>query len=655
MNFFIETSSAFPRPEYEYITTNARALEVLEDLESYSIIEVDTETTGLDPFVDRLALLQMGAGGKAYVFDVRSDTEHSDIDPQIFKKILMDKSILKILQNAVFDMKFIKYHWGFYIENIYDTMLVEQLFYLGISQRGASLEALVRKYLGLEMDKQPAKSFEDYNQVYEEYQLVYAATDVVVLTLIRDMQISDIEAHKLEDVCRLEFEFTKPLCEMELNGIHMDENKWRVIMEDIEKERMELGKEISSILSKTESQTSLFGVSAINIDSHEQLLKALRRFGLRLNSTSEGELKKMTGVPVIDALLRYRKTQKLISTYGESLLAKIHKASGRLHTRFRQMVSTGRMSSSNPNLQNIPNKQMFRTCFVAKEGCCLVTADMSGAELRILGNLSKDPSFIYCYANNIDLHTKTASGVFKVPMDVAAGKKYRGPAKAVGFGICYGMSKYGLAERLQISEDAAEKIILGYLNTYPMVAKFLENSGRSAVIKGYSRSISGRKRFYSLPPFHDPDRKRVVNSVERQAKNAPIQGSNADTIKQSMIYCVERLEKLDYYAKLLLTVHDEIIIETIYEKRYEVAEIVKQSLIDGFGKYFSLIPMETDALIGPAWLKESCEVRWENGKVVGKNEEGGEKCGGTEMVFIEDDKYGTKLICKKCGAFHGGV
>lgn len=646
---FDKTVLTIPTPEYKYITKLDEALEAIEYIKQWPIIEVDTETTGLDPYTSKIVLLQIGTPTQAFVFDVRGDTNHSEFDMTLFHSLLIDKSILKILQNAVFDMKMIKCNHDFYIENIYDTMLAEQILNLGITFGGNDLKSLVKKYLNLVMDKEPGGTFQDYDQTFKPFQLEYAAKDVVILTLIRELQLLELERHELMGTVRLEMEFTKPLCEMELNGINIDKTKWRAIMANEEAEKQSVTKIIDAILAETDDQSTLFGVSNININSPKQLLNSLNKLGLPVEDTSEPTLKKFKGLPIIDALLDYRKAGKLITTYGEPMLAKIHSVTGRLHTRFRQMVSTGRMSSSAPNLQNIPGKQKFRSCFVAKEGCALVTADMSGAELRILGNLSKDAEFVYCYSHGIDLHTKTASGVFKVSMEQAALGKYRKPAKAVGFGICYGMSKYGLAARLMISEKEADNIIKGYLRTYPDVAKFLENSGRDGVRKGYSRSISGRKRFYNVPAVHDPLYNKVSRGVERQAKNAPIQGSNADTIKQAMIYCVESLERLPYYAKLLLTVHDEIIIECAWDKRYEVAEVVKKSLIEGFGKYFSLIPMETDALIGTCWLKGSCEAQLdEAGNILPKDVDGIE-CGGAEMQFVDGGAYGTKLVCEKCG------
>ena len=524
MGIFNQDELTLPKPNYEYITTKNRALEVLKEIDSYDIIEVDTETTGLDPFTSKIVLLQLGVDNRAYVFDVRHDTKHSDISIDTFKDLLTDRSKLKLLQNAAYDMKMIKVSGDYYIENIYDTMLVEQLFNLGIKMRGFSLGEIVFKYTGLRMNKETATTFQDYNQVYKPYQLEYAASDVVVLGLIREMQLPMIEHHGFEDVCRLEFDFVKSLCEMELNGISMDVDKWRIMIKEMEVDKEEQLKVINAKFIKQSNQSTLFGVSMVNIDSPSQLKKALKDFGLELDSTSVETLNKYAGLDIIDSILKYRKTNKFISTYGENLIDRINPVTGKLHTSFRQLVSTGRMSSSRPNMQNIPAKQKFRSCFVAEKGKALVTADMSGAELRILGNLSNDPIFIHCYSHGIDIHTKTASEIYKVTMEEAAKSVYRKPAKAVGFGICYGMSKYGLSNRLSINEREADEIIKGYLNTYSYVSKFLTKSGKDAVRVGYSRSISNRKRFYNLPPTYDPERKNAERSVERQAKNAPIQG-----------------------------------------------------------------------------------------------------------------------------------
>ena len=212
----------------------------------------------------------------------------------------------------------------------------------------------------------------------------------------------------------------------------------------------------------------------------------------------------------------------------------------------------------------------------------------------------------------------------------------RNASKAIQFGLCYGLSKFGLAKRLKITEKKAEEMIVKYFTAYSGVKKFLDKSGQKAVLNGYSLSISGRKRFYRLPSLDHPERQKQQRSVERKGKNAPIQGANADTIKESMIILCDKLEKGGYDAKLLLTVHDELIIEAKNEQKYEVSKIVERSLIAGFGKYFHKIPMETDSLIGPCWLKGECD-----------DKKGG--CGHAEFVAQEDKKYGTKVVCAKCG------
>jgi DNA polymerase I-like protein with 3'-5' exonuclease and polymerase domains/intein/homing endonuclease len=1063
MGVFNEVISRLPKPNYEYITDEETANRALCEIDKYPIIYVDTECTSLNPYDANMSLMQLGVDGKAFVFDVRHDTEHSSLHKDVFKPLLLNKTKLKVLQNAVFDMKLIKTTMGIYVSNIYDTMLVEQLLGLGVSSRGYSLKDLVLKYLGLHMDKEPQNTFMDYNQVFVDYQKEYAASDVIVLPEIMNAQLSEITKHSFEEVCQLEFDFTKALCEMELNGITMDVDKWTKIMSDVEKDKERTGSIISEILNACEDQTTLFGVSLINIDSNAQLKKSLLKYGLDIESTDVGELSKHAGIPVIDMILEYRKSQKLISTYGEPLIAKINPKTGRLHTDFKQMVSTGRMSSSNPNLQNIPKKQKFRSCFVAKEGYSLITSDMSGAELRILGNMSGDPIFVDSYAHGIDIHTRTAAEINGISMSQVT-PDMRSAAKAINFGLCttedtavitetgiksitnatigeliahdvgedriidkqymgekevfeiktkygytlevtndhpikvidkdgnyvdkklkdvdksndqvciklgsnvfsnndfifkdfsiekntsykdfilpktldinwasflglfvsegsvfkvknrsnygvvsfgfsksstefvdkinllfnklfgdrvskpadkyaryiinsvlfsewlvdmcnirnidktssigipdcikeapkekqieflrwlfegdgtvkingkgfkisyssrsnklikdlqlmllnfgilssiteetrkdhegvyyclsiiskdssdvflnsigfltseknnkcissvlyntssyfvgkhpdrlnnilknnvvssrlknrfykktlvdnvgsvyleelslyddffnfihnsgivplpitsiksvgikkvydlsvenhqyflangfvihncYGLSKYGLARRLKISEKKAEEMIDLYFDKYRGVKKYLDKAAVDSVRDGFSRTISGRKRFYNIPDWEDPDRKRIVAGIKRKGMNAGIQGSNADTIKKSMILLVDRLEQSGYDAKLCLTVHDEVVVEVKEEQKYEVAKIVSQSLIDGFGAYFNLIPMEADSLIGPCWLKGACESKVD-----------GNKCGGTEMISVPDEKYGTKIICKKCG------
>ncbi len=596
-----------PHPNYEYMTKTEDALRVIEKIERYPIIEVDTETTGFDPLVDKVVLLQLGIIGKSFVFDVRD----GNVNPIIFKPVLESNKHLKILQNAIFDYKMLKANFGIEMVKMYCTMLAEELSYLGLNPK-KGLQYLVSKYLKLYMSKDMAPTFKNHNQEFQEYQLRYAANDVSVLRDIYNLQLTKLRQEGLLRAAKLEFEFIKPLAEMELNGITLDVDKWRIIIDEMTGERNLLHKKVSGILNETIEQTTLFGVSLLNLDSPAQIVKSLNSLGIPLESTDVKHLVRYKDHPAVEALLDYRKYEKFVTTYGEPMINRIHSKSGRLHTDFKQMVSTGRLSSSNPNLQNIPKEQKYRACFVARPGYKLVTDDMSQAELRILADYSRDPAFLEVYATGQDLHIRTACDVFgvtpeeierdkKLPDDDPNKKDYRNKTKSLNFGLCYGLTKVGLARRIGVSEDAAQTLIDRYFAKYRKVKEYLDRSGRDAVINRYSTTISGRKRFYKLPDPSDPNFHRMRGSVERAGKNTPIQGSNADTIKQAMIYVIDRIKNYD--AKLLLTVHDEIIVEVKEDQAEEVAPIVSQSLVDGFAEFFHTVKMEADTLVGDCWLK----------------------------------------------------
>ncbi len=629
---------SLPKPNYIYIKREDEAREALSVLANYPVLEIDTEGTALDPYICKSTLLQIGIPNMAYVFDIRSDLPDINIHGSLFKDILTNKTQLKILQNAGYDMKVLKVQFDYYIENIYDTMLVEQLLYLGVQASGFSLARLVEKYLGMNMNKEPRGTFQIYDQEFTDYQLGYAANDVCVLDIIRSSQAPRISKYNLQEVLQLEMDFVKPLAEMELNGIKLDVDKWRIMMAEFGVEAAELRTSIETSLQSTQDQLSLFGVPTINIDSPLQLKNALNKLGLSVDSTSVEALSRLSGNSIVASILQYRKNAKLINTYGEALIDRINPKTGRLHTSFKQMVSTGRMSSNNPNLQNIPGKQKFRSCFVADEGKVLITVDQNSAELVIMGDMSDEPNFLEAYNKKLDLHTLNASRIYGVAYDEVTSTQ-RKASKAISFGLAYGISAIGLAKRLGISKNEAQKLINSYFKVNSILKKWLDTSAKNAVRNHFSTTITNRHRFYNIPAMSDPTRKKIVGSVERASKNHRIQGSDSDTIKKAMILCVERLEELNVDAKLLLSVHDEIVIECPIEHVTAVAHLVTSSVDDGFNQYFSKMPMHTDAVIGPCWIKGECE-----------NKINGEECGHNEMKFVKDTHYGSKLVCCKCGS-----
>jgi len=498
-----------PKPNYSYITNTEEALRNLELIERYDVIEVDTETTGLDPFVDKVVLLQLGVINKSYVFDVRK----GNVNAQIFKPLLKNKKNLKILQNAVFDYEMLKTNFNIEINRMYCTMIAEQLIYLGL-HTPSNLQYLVAKYLSLNMPKDITHSFENYNQKYQEYQLRYAANDVSVLQAIYNLQLSRLRKDGLMRVAQLEFEFIKALSEMELNGMLLDVPKWKNIIGEMVIERDKLRIQLHNVFNKTVNQTTLFDVSLLNLDSPLQLVKGLNSLGVEVESTDIKELVKYKDNSVVSLLLKYRKYEKFITTYGDAMINRIHPKTGRLHTSFKQMVDTGRLSSSNPNLQNIPKEQRYRSCFIARPGYKLITSDMSQAELRILAEYSKDPSFLEAYRTGEDIHVRTCCDVFGVtkeeveidknlPEDHPDKKGYRNAVKAINFGLIYGLTKVGLARRLGISEKKADEYIGKYFAKYIKIKNWLDKASKFAIMNRYSTTISGRRRYYRLPNTSD--------------------------------------------------------------------------------------------------------------------------------------------------------
>jgi len=596
-----------PVPDYKYIDTTEEALRYIEFIERHPVIEVDTETTGLDPLTEKIVLLQLGVNGKAFVFDMRK----GNVEPSMFKHLLESKQHLKLLQNAVFDYEMLKTNFGIELERVYDTMLAEQLLYLGL-HRKAGLQHLVSKYLHLNMPKDIGRTFQNYNQEYQEYQLRYAANDVVVLKDIYNLQLLKLRQDNLMRAAELEFDFVKPMAEMELNGMLLDVPKWRGILAEKVVERDRLRIQLADVFNQTIDQSTLFGVSLLNIDSPTQVVKCLNDLGVPVESSDVKELGKYRSNSIVKLLLDYRKYAKFITTYGEPMIERMHPLTGRLHTRFKQMVDTGRMSSSNPNLQNIPKEQKYRACFISRPGYKLITCDMSQAELRILAAYSQDPVFLEAFEKGMDLHARTAADLFgatyeeimaekKMKDDDPKNRHYRSNVKALNFGLIYGLTKVGLALAMETSEREAQKLIDMYFGKYTKIKEWLNGAAKFAVKNGYSTTKSGRRRYYTLPDPSSKDFNKLRGGVERQGKNHPIQGTNACTVKQSMNYIVERIKSYD--ARLLLTVHDEVIVEAKDDQAQEVSAVVSQAMIDGFAEFVPEVAMVADADIENYWVK----------------------------------------------------
>jgi DNA polymerase I-like protein with 3'-5' exonuclease and polymerase domains len=598
-------------PQYEYVTTVEHANKVIDLLFKEKVIGVDVESTSLEPYTGTLLTLQIGTDKISYIFDARKLPMK---EMQNLKDLLEDKKIIKILHNGKFDYKYTKVHTGIRIDNIYDTMLAEVVLNAGIGKGFYSLKSLALKYADVNMDKAVRTTFLNVtpHQEFTEDQLRYGAIDTLILFPVFEAQVKRLKKENMLHIAKLEFVSTRVVGEMELNGLYLDEKRWRGIIKNLEKRRDELAIEFQNAIRPFYNcnAVDLFGnySDCININSQSQLLNLFNdKLHLDMPSTGVAELDKVDH-PIVNLLKQYRGYEKLVSAFGDKLLDKINPVTHRIHPEFNQLgAATGRFSCNNPNLQQIPRNSEeapFRECMNPEPGYQLVTADYSSMEMRILADLSDDQMFIKALNDGLDLHSFTASLMFGIEYTPDFKKKHpkeRQAAKAINFGLMYGMGAGSLARQIGVSPEEGNEYMEKYFKSYPSVRDFLAKQAHDAVKKGFSTTPMGRKRYYNVPEKSDPEYRRKISSIERRAKNHPIQGTNADAIKYALVYLQERAEKEGIDARLVLTVHDEIVSEVRNDQAEYWAKVQSDEMIRAAKLFVTKVPIISDPFVGQVW------------------------------------------------------
>ncbi len=409
----------------------------------------------------------------------------------------------------------------------------------------------------------------------------------------------------LDHTVKLECLAVTAIADIELNGIGLDLERWRLIAQDAEVHAGELRAKLDEEFREYRESTAellLFDApKSLNYDSDQQLKEALRYLGIEVESTGKDVLSQLEH-PVGKLMLEYRQHQKIVSTYGESFLEHVHPKSGRIHCDFRQMgAESGRLSCTRPNLQNIPSGSEFRSCFTGGPGRKMITADYSGCELRILAHLSKDPEFMRAFRNDEDLHALVASMMFGETVSKDENPHLRQAAKAINFGLAYGMSPKGLAVQIGCGDEEAKELLDKYFESFPRISEFLEQSARVAVSRGYSTTIGGRRRYFDTTGI-DRDRGKR-GSIERRGKNSPIQGTNADMIKLALYYLRRVFAEKQLDAMLVNTVHDEIVVECDEDVAETVQGVVTETM-EAAGRYYvEDVPIGTDCTTADSWSK----------------------------------------------------
>jgi DNA polymerase-1 len=575
------------------VTTAPTLEKAVEAVSRHAVIGVDTETTSLSPFEGVVRLLQFSTPQQSFVLDL---FEVPALKHPGLRQLLTSTQPLKVFHNAKFDLKMLLHHHDVEVRGVFDTLLASQLIGAGRIEGGHGLAAVSDRHLGELVDKSLQAS--DWSGPLSDAQYEYAATDAELMLPLYEKLSAALNELGLEAVAALEFECILPMAAMELAGMAVDAECWRELVINLERAHDVLSDQLRRELAAGVPQLTLFGEPPnINLDSPTQIIDALANMGIKVEGTRSWQLQSLSTHPAIEKLLEYRSVQKLLSSYGLGLLDHINPTTGRIHADFRQMGATGgRMSCSDPNLQQVPNTPEYRSCFRAPAGRKLVIADYSQIELRILADWSQDTALVKALLSGEDLHCVTASQMFGIALEQVS-KDQRAAAKQLNYGIMYGLGAQGLGARIGCSLEEAEVLLHKYFEAYSGVAAFLRDAADRAVGDRESRTRSGRLIYFSF----DANDRSQVGATQRLGKNAPIQGSSADIIKRALALIYEALKPID--ASIVNCIHDEIVVEAAETDAGEAAAILDREMVVAAREFIRSVPVTVDVKIADAWLK----------------------------------------------------
>ena len=592
--------------EYQLIDNKQDASRLYDFLRTKEILSLDTETTSTSPVDAELVGLSFAVEeNKAYYVAIPVNREEALQYVNIFKPLYENTETLKVGQNIKYDYEVLR-NYGVDIQGpMFDTMLAHYVLQPELHHNMDFMAETLLHYRTVHIEEligpkgKHQKNMRDLNpkEVYE-----YAAEDADVTLKLKNVLEPMLKEKGMERLFwDIEMPLVKVLADMELNGVCLDTDSLKET-EHIFKERMaryehhayELAGETFNISSPKQVGDILFGKM--------QLIDKPKKTRTGQYVTSEEVLLQLRDkAPIVDDILNYRGLKKLLGTYVETLPLLINKRTGHIHTSFNQAVTaTGRLSSSDPNLQNIPVRdddgKEIRKCFVPEPGCLFFSADYSQIELRIMAHLSGDENMIEAFREGLDIHRATAAKIWKEPLDEVTDAQ-RKKAKQANFGIIYGITAFGLAQRMGIPNGEARQLIQDYFATFPKVHAFMESAIATAREKKYAETMFGRRRY--LPDI-DSKNGTVRGFAERNAINAPIQGSEADIIKIAMIRIWRRFKKEGIRSKMILQVHDELNFSVYPEEKEKVENIVLTEMQNACQLS---VPLIADAGWGKNWLE----------------------------------------------------
>ena len=641
--------------------TKEQALSLLQTKDTLGF---DSETLGFDPYTTDLVTIQLGNDVHQFVIDVKS------VDIQFFKELLETKELIG--HNLKFDLKFL-YHERIIPYKVYDTFLGEKTTRLGIDSHRCSLDACVYRHLGIVLDKTERKNI---NGKFTPSFILYSALDVAYLHKLKEIQLGILEKQGSLKSIELDNRFVKVLAYIEYCGIKLDEDKWRIKMGktklDLEKAEAELNEFVleNKMVKFIERQLDMFNTqvkASVNWNSSQQVVEFFKALGVDTKVVEKGVEKDTIEAshlgkfakefPIIGNYLNYKQAQKDLGTYGENWIRLINPVSGRIHTQYKQLMNTGRLSSGGrnketgeayPNLQNIPSDEETRSCFVAENGNVIIGCDYTGQEQIVLVNKCLDANLLEFYDKNLgDMHSFVASKMYDEldGMDLDEIKKKhkdkRQSAKVAGFAINYGGSGIGIADQLGLSVEQGQKIYDAYFAAFPGLKAYFDEAKKFGVDNGYVliSEVTGKKSYVdyydefleakkavSVKGFWDNYKKHREHKtasyskikqqvstffskkgqIERMSLNYSIQGESAEITKLAGIYFWEEYlvpNKLLFTVKLINAVHDEYLVECPESLGEEAAQFLQKSMEKAGDVFCKRIRLKAEPTIDMYWKK----------------------------------------------------
>ena len=594
------------RHEYKLVEKEDEIKQICDYFLTKEILSLDTETTSLSPIDAELVGLSFSVKeNEAFYVPVPADQDEARKIVDLLRPVYENEKILKVGQNLKYDYEVLMKYGVRLAGKMFDTMLAHYVIQPELRHNMDYLAEIYLNYKTIHIDEligpkgKNQKNMRDLRpqDVYE-----YAAEDADVTLKLKNKLEGELKKYGAEELFyNIEMPLMPVLAEMEMNGVTIDTQSLADTSDVLTKRMEEVEKEIYELAGAPFNIASPRQVGEVLFDKL-QIVEKAKKTKTGQYVTNEEVLQSLKGKhKIVEAILEHRGLKKLLGTYIDALPKLINARTGHIHTSFNQATTaTGRLSSSDPNLQNIPVRgeegKEIRKAFIPEPGCLFFSADYSQIELRVMAHLSGDENMIEAFREGHDIHAATAAKIYKEEMENVT-RDQRTKAKRANFGIIYGITVFGLAERLEISRDEAKMLIEGYFETFPKVKEYMEKAKEQARNQGYVETQFHRRRY--LADINSANA-TVRGFAERNAINAPIQGTAADIIKVAMIRIYNRFRAEGIRSKMILQVHDELNFSVYPEEKEKVEQIVLEEMQNAFPMQ---VPLVADCGWGNNWLE----------------------------------------------------